>query len=288
MSGKAKALDDHFTTVELSMTLSPSMEDFRTELPGKLFGLEPVAGASSSGGAIQILHTEFFMRMMAFDTDVVSSSLFAKLPIRSLTYSRIPTLLSNEGRLNSQGSEMGGYEGGFNLSFFKSIGGEISFADRSSKKLRLFAPAQWITARAFFENREQIGAGLSVGIQLGFRVSEPRNIPSSLVSYGRQSGIDARIYSDAKWSSDAHFRFGAEGNFRRANSFQVIDNELGGGGMASVSPFISYELLRDFWVTARMDMPLLRPVGREDIFGDTAIPGLLGKQGSVVLSASAF
>jgi hypothetical protein len=106
--------------------------------------------------------------------------------------------------------------------------------------------------------------------------------------YGLQWAVHALVRFQGAFGEDLPASLGLQGLFRRISNFTLDGQQEGGAGVLSLSPVTELMVVENLWLGLRMDVPVLRPEGREEAFSDPEIPGLYGNAYSLFLRTATF
>lgn len=272
-----------FATLRFEMGSSPEIADYRRDLPGQQMGLFPDPETFSSGGTLAVMNSKFSMEVLAIEAEDAVAYFIAQLPVRSLRYIKNPTRLSSEGTLLTQGSEIGGYRAGFSARFFSFVDFSTHYEEQRSDRLKLVAESRFVGGELGISKTLSVSDNFGLSYQIQAGIKSPLDVDTP-TQYGtqRQAKIDLGFNLGA--ANNSALTLGSSFQLTRTESFRISGRELGGGGLGSVSPYFEYPLTNSIRLSFRYDIPVIKAVGREEIFSDPGLAGLFGKTFSFSLA----
>jgi hypothetical protein len=106
--------------------------------------------------------------------------------------------------------------------------------------------------------------------------------------YGLQWAMNILVRYQGSLGDDMPASLGLQGLFRRIDFFEIGTTREGGAGLLSLSPVSEFLVMQNLWLGLRLDVPVLRPKGREEAFSDAEIPGLYGGTFQFFLRTATF
>jgi hypothetical protein len=106
--------------------------------------------------------------------------------------------------------------------------------------------------------------------------------------YGLQWALNLLVRYQGSFGDDMPASLGLQGLFRRIDFFEIDNTREGGAGLLSLSPVAEFLVMQNLWLGLRLDVPVLRPKGREEAFSDAEIPGLYGGSAQLFLRTATF
>ncbi|MBS1984062.1 MAG: hypothetical protein JST16_07805 [Bdellovibrionales bacterium] len=280
--GRRVGESEPFFDISTRFRHNSGVPEFRSSLigvPSQTISINPGPLARPTGD-LSISRTEISASLLALHAADFTSRLGFMLPINTL---------SSTNDQVAQGSELGGYEISLGGRYLRDIGYRVSWAQHRSGKLHLHDPNDELGVGLYYEIREASQDSL-VSLLLGPELEFPfmPSDPDAVVAYQMNWGGRARVQADTGIGSDLHFRWGVTALLRRVNGYSVAGVEQGGAGLFAAMPSAEYEMMRDLWVGVAAEIPLFRPEGREEAFGNVGLPGLFGSSFGVTVRVSAL
>lgn len=263
-----------FAQIRLRMGMGTEIADYRQGLKGQLPGFLPPSELRS-GGSISVQTTDFDIRVLAMEFEQGFGFFTAKIPIRNLKYVKDPRNLTATGKTQSQGSEFGGYFAGMDLNFYHFFEVLAGYRDLRSDRLQLIEPVAYLSAYGSVAQSQNLTDTLALSYKLWGEILAPKN-KSPWIQYGKQNTAGLDLGLEVLTLGTAVFKAGAALQVTRIDSYKLAGSNLGGGGLGTLSPYVQYALSSSIVLEARYDNTLFRPIGREEIFGETSVPGLFG------------
>jgi len=106
--------------------------------------------------------------------------------------------------------------------------------------------------------------------------------------YGLQWAMHLLMRYQGQLSEKIPASLGIQGFFRRIDGFTIDQTKYGGAGLLTLSPVTEIMLIENLWVGLRADIPVLRPIDREEAFSDAELPGLYGTAFGFFLRTATF
>jgi len=265
--------EDPKMRLELTNRFGNPVPDPRSQLAVVTPGGES-AGRNAASGDLRVRSHEFDLRMRFFEEPGMKVSSVFRLPIRSAK--------TDGASVQSQGTEVGGFDAGLEIRMAEHLTLEALYSDRRSDTLQLHeAHSDFLASLTYYDGRINADRGFAIQARFGLEAGTPlgQSTLSDRISKDRGSawGIRARLGGRMEFSPAADFRAGTDAFYRRISSYKVGGEERGGAGLFALEPYLEYGLNTLLNLRASVAIPLSRPAGREDAFGRPELPGLYGK-----------
>jgi hypothetical protein len=240
------------------------------------------AGNTIEAKSYSVLDSQFHLDFQMNRSEDFSSAIRASLGFRN-AFDRMDSEYPS--------TEYTGYLLAYRQNLSKNFLLDLRFLDRRSDGLRLTSKHYSIEASLSFEISDSLGESKSSLVSL--RVQP--NIAAS-----KTYGDDAQDIYDPRWGAGAEIKylsrdgagfpiaFAIEGLFQRTMGYRLDGQDHGGAGLMTVIPKIESMMSQQLWVGAYVNVPTLRPVGREESFNDPSLPGLYGHSAGFYVKSMSF
>ncbi len=228
-----------------------------------------------------VLDSRFHLDFVLFQTANYLGALRASIIFRNAFEREDPVYPS---------TEYGGHEFSYLQRFGRFFSLKTQYADRRSQGLRLMSSHHALMNEFLFEIAEDLGKSKD---QLYLKVG-----PN--ITLAKTYGLDRNDIYDPSWGAVAKIRyqttdplgfpvaFAVEGLFQRIMGYRLDGIDHGGAGLMTITPEIEYMLSKELWIGAYAHIPTLRPLGREEAFGNGGLPGLYGHSGGTYIKSTSF
>lgn len=218
-------------------------------------------------GEFSLSKFDFVFGLRAFNSDEYKSQIQFMLPLR--------TLQSSSVALAPIGSEFGGYQVSWNQTIFDFIGWDLHYIESTSNRLGLFENNKSFETNLTLRTQNFLSSSILLRTQAGpgIRISSAYS-----PMYSAKAGVEAIMQSE--FLGKIAVGTGANYRIRQADGLSST--------LLTLQPQISWELVKDLWISAQYTRALQRPSGREQTMGDATLSGLYGDTFGIGLSTASL
>ncbi len=240
------------------------------------------AGNAIEAKSYGTLDSQFHLDFQLSRSEDFSSALRASLGFRN-AFDRMDSEYTS--------TEYTGYMIAYRQNLLKNILLDVRFLDRQSQGLRLISNHYAVESSVAFEISDSLGEAKSSIISL-------RVQPNVGVSW--TYGTDSNDVYDPRWGVESEIKylsidgagfpiaFSIEGIFQRSLGYRLDGVDHGGSGLMTIIPKIESMMSQQLWIGAYVNVPTIRPAGREESFNDPSLPGLYGKSAGFYIKSMSF